>query len=75
MVLDERWPHVVITVIVASLVAFVVNDTGAAAADPAFVYAMAGITYPAMLATGWRGSKHRRQDHAERSPHVSRVGG
>jgi hypothetical protein len=74
MALDERWPHVVITVIVASLVAFVVNDTGPAASDPAFVYAMAGITYPAMLAVGWRGSRHRREEGADRSPRVSQVG-
>ncbi|HEX9234780.1 MAG TPA: hypothetical protein VF972_00705, partial [Actinomycetota bacterium] len=51
MAVDARWPAIVITVCLAALVAYVVNDTGPAAADPAFVYAMAGITYPAMLAT------------------------
>ena len=50
MELDPRWPAFVVTVCVASLVAYFANDTGAAAADPALVYAMAGITYPAMLA-------------------------
>jgi hypothetical protein len=49
MAVDDRWPAIVITLCVASLVAYVVNDTGAAAADPAFLYAMAAITYPAML--------------------------
>ncbi|HJP65655.1 MAG TPA: hypothetical protein VKA30_05050 [Actinomycetota bacterium] len=47
---DPRWPAIVVTICAASLVAYLVNDTGAAAADPAFVYAMAGITYPAVLA-------------------------
>jgi hypothetical protein len=53
---DERWPALVMTICVASLVAYVANDTGAAAADPAFVYAMAGIVYPAMVAAGWKSS-------------------
>jgi hypothetical protein len=75
MALDERWPHIVVTLCVAGLVAFVVNDTGAAAADPVFLYAMAAIVYPAMLATGWPGSKHRRKEGPERTPDVSRVGG
>jgi hypothetical protein len=54
MGVDDRWPILVITVCVASLMAYLANDTGAAAADPALVYAMAGITYPAMVAAGSR---------------------
>jgi hypothetical protein len=50
MAIDDRWPAFVVVVCVASLVAYFANDTGAAAADPAFLYAMAGITYPAMVA-------------------------
>jgi hypothetical protein len=49
MDVDERWPAFVAVLCVASLVAYFVNDTGAAAADPAMLYAMAGITYPALL--------------------------
>jgi hypothetical protein len=52
MAIDDRWPAIVVVICIASLVAYVTNDTGAAAADPAFLYAMAGITYPAMLAAG-----------------------
>jgi hypothetical protein len=47
--LDERWRDVLVVLILASLVAYVANDTGVAAAAPAFLYAFAGIAYPAFL--------------------------
>ena len=34
---------------VSSLVAFVVNDTGVAAAAPGFMYALTALAYPAFL--------------------------
>jgi hypothetical protein len=49
MAIDRRWRDLTLTVILASVVAFFVNDTGSAAAGPAFIYAMSGIVYPAML--------------------------
>jgi hypothetical protein len=49
MDLDRRWRDVVLTLIVASGVAFIANDTGASAAAPGFIYALVGISYPAML--------------------------
>jgi hypothetical protein len=49
MEFDRRWYAIVVVACAASLVAYVANDTGAAAADPAFLYAMVGITYPAMM--------------------------
>ena len=47
--LDRRWTTMVIVLIVASMAAYFANDTGASAAAPAFIYAMGGIVYPAML--------------------------
>jgi len=53
--LDPRWTTMVIVLIVASMAAYFANDTGASAAAPAFIYAMGGIVYPAMLVAEWRG--------------------
>jgi len=47
--LDERWRDLLVILILASLVAYVANDTGVAAAAPAFLYAFAGFAYPAFL--------------------------
>jgi len=52
MALDRRWREAMVSLVAASLVAYFANDTGPAAADPAFIYAMAGIVYPAMLVAG-----------------------
>jgi hypothetical protein len=49
MAIDAGWRHATVTIILGAIVAYVANDTGAAAAGPAFIYAIAGITYPAML--------------------------
>jgi hypothetical protein len=40
--------------ILSSAVAYFANDTGSAAAGPAFLYAMVGITYPTLLAVEQR---------------------
>ncbi|HEX9313608.1 MAG TPA: hypothetical protein VGA30_12415, partial [Actinomycetota bacterium] len=53
--LDPRWTTMVIVLIVASMAAYFANDTGASAAAPAFIYAMGGIVYPAMLVAERRG--------------------
>jgi hypothetical protein len=47
---DPRWPAIVLTICAGSLVGYLANDTGPAAADPALIYAMAAITYPAVTA-------------------------
>lgn len=51
MALDAGWRHATVAIILGAIVAYVANDTGAAAAGPALIYAVAGITYPAMLLT------------------------
>jgi hypothetical protein len=65
MELDRRWRDLLLTLVAASAVAFVANDTGASAAAPAFFYAMAGIVYPAMLVA-------ERGDRAEGTSRVLR---
>lgn len=47
----ERWRHLLVVLTLAGVVAFVVNDTGVAAAAPVFLYAMSGMAYPAFLAS------------------------
>lgn len=42
------WRDVLVVLVLSSAVAFVVNDTGFAAASPALVYAVAVIAYPAL---------------------------
>jgi hypothetical protein len=49
MDLDAGWRHATVTIILAAMVAYFANDTGTAAAGPAFIYAFVGIAYPAML--------------------------
>ncbi|HXF57118.1 MAG TPA: hypothetical protein VNO34_06035 [Actinomycetota bacterium] len=44
-----RWGRAVGVLCAASIVAFVVNDTGVAAAAPGFLYAVVGLLYPAFL--------------------------
>lgn len=46
----ESWRHALIALTVAGIVAFVVEDTGVAAAGPVFLYAMVGLAYPTFLA-------------------------
>jgi hypothetical protein len=52
LAVEAGWRHVLIAVVAASIVAFVVNDTGAAAASPGFLYSMAGLTYAVCLSAG-----------------------
>lgn len=48
-VAGESWRHALIVLTVAGIAAFFVEDTGVAAAGPVFLYAMAGLAYPAFL--------------------------
>jgi hypothetical protein len=43
----EPWRWAVVAVVLASLVGFVVNDTGTTAAAPGLIYAATGLAYPA----------------------------
>jgi hypothetical protein len=43
------WRHALITLTVTGIVAFLVEDTGVAAAGPVFLYAVAGLAYPTLL--------------------------
>ena len=47
----ERWAHAIAVLSVSSIVAFFVNDTGVAAAAPGFLFAAAGLAYPAFVAS------------------------
>jgi hypothetical protein len=49
LALGGRWRDVLVVMILAGVVAFVANDTGVAAAAPVFLYAVAGLGYPALL--------------------------
>jgi hypothetical protein len=62
---DGRWRAAMMVMMVAALVAYVANDTGAAAADPVFIHAMAGIVVPAMLCADLR--RERRRPHEVRA--------
>jgi hypothetical protein len=45
------WKTALLVIVLASLVAFVANDTGSTAAAPGLIYAGAGLAYPAFLAS------------------------
>jgi len=45
------WGTALLVIVLASLVAFVANDTGSTAAAPGLIYAGAGLAYPAFLAS------------------------
>jgi hypothetical protein len=47
---ERAWRDVLVVLVLASIAAFFVNDTGSSAAAPAFLYAMAGMTYAALSA-------------------------
>jgi hypothetical protein len=47
----DGWRHALVVLTVAGMVAFLVEDTGVAAAGPVFLYAMAGLAYPTFLAS------------------------
>jgi len=47
--LQPWWREMLVTLILASVIAYLASDTGTAAAAPAFLYAMTGIAYPAFL--------------------------
>jgi hypothetical protein len=55
---DARWRHMILVLCLSSMVAFVANDTGVAAAAPGFMYALTGLAYPAYL-TGTKGATGR----------------
>jgi hypothetical protein len=64
------WRHVLMVLCASALVAYVVNDTGAAAADPVFVYAASGLVYPVMIAARrWTGPAD-----ADRAPSLETSG-
>jgi hypothetical protein len=46
---DDRWPRMIAVLCASSMVAFVANDTGVAAAAPGFMYALTALVYPAFL--------------------------
>jgi hypothetical protein len=52
----RAWRDVLVVLVVSGIVAFFVNDTGVAAAGPVFLYAMAGMAYPALAAKSTVGS-------------------
>lgn len=49
---DPTWRKVLAVLVIAAAVGYVANDTGVAAAAPAFLYAMVGLWYPTLRA--WR---------------------
>jgi hypothetical protein len=71
---DDRWPIMIAVLSAASMVAFVANDTGVAAAAPGFMYALTGLAYPAFLLSRVQQRERRRVGReapagAERSEH------
>jgi hypothetical protein len=52
--LQPWWREMLVTLILASVIAYLASDTGTAAAAPAFLYAMTGIAYPAFLSASKR---------------------
>jgi hypothetical protein len=48
----RAWRDVMLTLTVAGILAFVANDTGVAAAGPAFIFALAAMSYPTLLPPG-----------------------
>jgi hypothetical protein len=48
---DPRWRQMIMVLSLSSLVAFLANDTGVAAAAPGFLYALPALAYPAYLGT------------------------
>lgn len=45
----EAWRHALVALTVSGILAFLVEDTGIAAAGPVFLYAAVGLAYPAFL--------------------------
>jgi len=52
--LDPPWSEVLIVLTGASLIGYFLNDTGASAAAPCFLYAMSALTYPSFLVAASR---------------------
>ncbi|MGH2572035.1 MAG: hypothetical protein ACRDGU_00850 [Actinomycetota bacterium] len=63
----RAWRDVLVVLVVSGIVAFFVNDTGVAAAGPVFLYAMAGIVYPALVIGGQGRRRVAGEAPAERS--------
>jgi hypothetical protein len=59
--LEAGWRDVIIALVLASIVAYVANDTGVAAAAPGFLYAMAAVAFPAFtISVAERGRERSR---------------
>jgi hypothetical protein len=69
--LAPRWADVLVALSVAAMVAYVVNDTGAAAAGPAIVYAIPALAVPALAAATRRGGPPTRRDDRPQEPAAS----
>jgi hypothetical protein len=63
----RAWRDVLVVLVVSGIVAFFVNDTGLAAAGPVFLYAMAGIAYPAWVIGAQGRRRGAREPAAESS--------
>jgi hypothetical protein len=76
---DHRWREMIAVLSAASMVAFIANDTGVAAAAPGFMYALTALAYPAYLLTRDQPQAPRRvageaPAGAERSEHPRGAG-
>jgi hypothetical protein len=69
--LAPGWAHVLIALSVAAMAAYVVNDTGAAAAGPAIVYAIPALAVPALAAATRRGGQPARRPDRPPEPAAS----
>jgi hypothetical protein len=65
------WADVLVALSVAAMVAYVVNDTGAAAAGPAIAYAIPALAVPALAAATRRGGPRTRRPDRPQEPAAS----
>jgi hypothetical protein len=72
MALHPAWRDVLVVMVIAAAVAFVANDTGVAAAAPAFLYAMTLLAYAALLPSAWASPPSREGPQPGRQPHEVR---
>jgi hypothetical protein len=72
MALHPAWRDVLVVMVIAAAVAFVANDTGVAAAAPAFLYAMTLLAYAALLPSAWASPPSREGPQPRRQPHEVR---
>jgi hypothetical protein len=64
--IDPRWWDVLVVMVVSAAVAFAANDTGVAAAAPAFLYAMTLLAYATLLPSAWAHPPAPSADRPER---------